>query len=514
LSTLGARADTDIMGHPRGLTILFFTEMWERFSYYGMRALLILYLTDHFLFTDTPAYSIFASYTALVYITPVLGGMIADRYIGFRRAIWYGGIMIMFGHIGMAFEGAEATLGTDGAVMQDEFSLQVLYLSLAFIVVGTGLLKASISSVVGNLYGEGDGRRDGGFTIFYMGINIGAFAAPLLCGYLAAQYGWSWGFGAAAVGMAAGLVVFHYGHQWLDGHGEAPDPAALNEPVLGGLTKSHFIAVACVLSIIPIWWLVQSGEVVGDLLTAIGGVLVLGVVGYAIKYLEPVERDRIFAILLLVPASILFWAFFEQTGSSIALFAKRGVDLQLLGVTVAPAQIQSINPLLIITLAPVFGMLWVWLNKRGWDPSLPVKFALALVQMGLGFYMFYLGIESAGAGQKVAFVWLVLGFFFHTTGELCLSPVGLSAVTKLSVPKIMGLMMGIWFLAAAFANYAAGLIAMTASIDGVPGENVAVEVALPLYGNLFESVAIAAIVSGIIMFAVSPFVRRLMHGVK
>jgi POT family proton-dependent oligopeptide transporter len=187
LSTLGARADTDIMGHPRGLTILFFTEMWERFSYYGMRALLILYLTDHFLFTDTPAYSIFASYTALVYITPVLGGMIADRYIGFRRAIWYGGIMIMFGHIGMAFEGAEATLGTDGAVMQDEFSLQVLYLSLAFIVVGTGLLKASISSVVGNLYGEGDGRRDGGFTIFYMGINIRANAAPLVCGYLAAQ---------------------------------------------------------------------------------------------------------------------------------------------------------------------------------------------------------------------------------------------------------------------------------------------------------------------------------------
>ena len=514
MSTLGARVDTDIMGHPRGLAILFFTEMWERFSYYGMRALLILYLTDHFLFTDTPAYAIFASYTALVYITPVLGGMIADRYIGFRRAIWYGGILIMLGHIGMAFEGAEATLGTDGTVTRDAFSLQVLYLSLAFIVAGTGLLKSSISSVVGNLYGRDDGRRDGGFTIFYMGINVGAFAAPILCGYLAAEYGWSWGFGAAAVGMAAGLIVFHYGHHWLDGHGEAPDPEALAQPILGPVTKGHAIGVACLLSILPIWWLVQSGDVVGDLLTVIGGILVAGVVAYAIRYLDSEDRDRLFAILLLVPASILFWAFFEQTGSSIALFAKRGVDLQLLGITVAPAQIQSINPLLIITMAPLFGMLWVWLSKKGWDPSLPTKFALALLQMGLGFYMFYLGIESAGEGQKVAFIWLVLGFFFHTTGELCLSPVGLSAVTKLSVPKIMGLMMGVWFLATAFANYVAGLIAMTASSDGAPGEDIPVDVALPLYGNLFESVAIAAIVAGIVMFAVAPFIRRLMHGVK
>ncbi len=514
MSTLGARADTDIMGHPRGLTILFFTEMWERFSYYGMRALLILYLSDHFLFADKPAYAIFASYTALVYITPVLGGVIADRYIGFRRAIWYGGILIMFGHIGMAIEGAEATLGTDGTVERDAFSLQILYLSLAFIVAGTGLLKSSISSVVGSLYGEGDGRRDGGFTIFYMGINIGAFAAPLLCGYLAAEYGWAWGFGAAAVGMAAGLVVFAFGHPWLDGRGEAPNPEVLNKSVLGPVTMGHAIAVACLVSILPIWWLVQSSGVVGSLLTAIGGVLVVGIVAYAIRYLKPEERDRIFAILLLIPASILFWAFFEQTGSSIALFAKRTVDLQLLGMTVAPAQIQSINPMLIFFLAPIFAVLWVWLSKRGWDPSLPTKFALALLQMGLGFYMFYLGIEAAAEGQKVGFVWLVLGFFFHTTGELCLSPVGLSAVTKLSVPKIMGLMMGVWFLASAFANYAAGLIAMTASADSAPGEDVPVEVALPLYGNLFESVAIAAIVAGTVMLAVAPFIRRLMHGVK
>ena len=514
MSILGASADNDILGHPRGLTILFFTEMWERFSYYGMRALLVLYLTDHFLFTDTPAYAIFASYTALVYITPVLGGIIADRYIGFRKAIWYGGILIMFGHIGMAVEGAEATISSEGNVLQDDFSLQVLYFSLALIVAGTGLLKSSISSVVGNLYSDGDGRRDGGFTIFYMGINIGAFAAPLACGYLAAEYGWSYGFGAAAVGMLAGLIIFSYGHHWLDGQGEAPNPEALQKPAFGPLKQGQLITIGCFLSVLPLWWLVQSGEVVGDLLTYGGVFLVVGMVVYAVKTLEPVERDRIFAILLLVPASILFWAFFEQTGSSIALFAKRGVDLQLLGMTVAPAQIQSINPLMIITLAPIFGALWVYLSKRGWDPSLPTKFAIALLQMGLGFYMFFLGIESASEGHKVAFIWLVLGFFFHTTGELCLSPVGLSAVTKLSVAKIMGLMMGIWFLATAFANYAAGLIAMTASFDGAPGEGVAVEQALPLYSGLFESVAWVALGASIVMFIVSPFIRRLMHGVK
>jgi proton-dependent oligopeptide transporter, POT family len=507
-------ANTDILGHPRGLIILFFTEMWERFSYYGMRALLILYLTDHFLLADKPAYGLFASYTALVYITPMLGGIIADRYIGFRRAIWYGGILIMLGHIGMTIEGAEATISADGSVIRDSFSLQVLYLSMAFIVAGTGLLKSSISSVVGNLYGANDGRRDGGFTIFYMGINVGAVLAPIICGGLAMAYGWSWGFGAAAVGMFSGLVVFAYGQHWLDGQGEAPNPEELKSPVLGFLNKGQVISIACVLSVLPFWWLVQSGEIVGDLLTYGGIFMVVGIVGYAVTTMEPEERDRIIAILLLLPASILFWAFFEQTGTSIALFAKRGVDLQLFGLAVAPAQIQSINPAFIILLAPFFAALWVVLSKKGWDPSIPTKFALALVQMGLGFYMFFLGIESAAEGEKVAFIWLILGFFFHTTGELCLSPVGLSAVTKLSIPKIMGLMMGVWFLATAFANYAAGLIAKTSSADTAPGENVPVEQALPLYGTLFESVAIVAVLAGIVMFVVSPLIRRLMHGVK
>ena len=514
MSTTAPAEQPTIMGHPRGLAVLFFTEMWERFSYYGMRALLILYLTDHFLFADSPAYALFASYTALVYITPVLGGIIADRYLGFKKAIWYGGILIMLGHIGMAFEGAEAALGAGGVVERDATSLQILYLALALIVAGTGLLKSSISAVVGELYTQQDKKRDAGFTIFYMGINVGAFAAPLVCGYLAAEYGWSWGFGAAALGMLAGLVVFVRGQKLLDGKGEPPRPEVLRSRIAGPLTQEFVVLLGCVLSVIPFWFLVQNGEIVGDTLTYGGLTLVVGVVIYAVNNLNPTERDRMFALLLLIPASILFWAFFEQTGTSIALFAKRGVELELLGMSVAPAQIQSINPMMIFLMAPAFATLWVLLGKRGWDPSLPVKFGLALVQMGIGFYMFVIGIESAADGQKVAFIWLVMGFFFHTTGELCLSPVGLSAVTKLSVPRVMGLMMGIWFLATSFANFVAGEIAKMSSIEKTPGEDIAVDAALPIYGALFESVALWAVIAGVVMFLVSPFIRRLMHGVR
>ncbi|MBI1181908.1 MAG: MFS transporter [Alphaproteobacteria bacterium] len=512
MAQAGTRAT--ILGHPRGLAVLFLTEMWERFSYYGMRALLIFYLTKHFLFADSPAYGIFAGYTALVYIAPIIGGFVADRYLGFRRAILVGGILIMFGHFGMAFEGAPAVADAAGRVSRDGLSLQVMYFSLALIVTGTGLLKANISSIVGSLYDEGDRRRDAGFTIFYMGINVGAFLAPLACGWLGETYGWSYGFGAAGVGMALGLVVFVTGRRWLEGQGEPPDPAALRRRVFAGLTLEQTVIGCCVLTPVPIWILVQNSEVVGGLLGVAGGLAILAVVVYAAMKLERVARDRIFALLILLPFHSLFWAFFEQTGTSIALFADRAVDLHLFGLTVEPAQIQAINPLCIILFAPVVAAIWVGLDRYGREPHIPAKFALGLAQIGIGFFMFVAGIKFAGEGQRVAFLWLVLGYLFHSTGELCISPVGLSAATKLSPGKIAGLMMGVWFLSNAFANYGAGLIAMTSSIDRAPGAGVAVGEALPVYGAMFQSVAWVALASAAVLLVLSPLLKRLMHGVR
>jgi POT family proton-dependent oligopeptide transporter len=420
----------------------------------------------------------------------------------------------MLGHFGMAFEGAPAVADAVGNVTRDGSALQIMYLSLALIVTGTGLLKANISSIVGSLYEEGDRRRDAGFTIFYMGINVGAFLAPLLCGWLGETYGWSWGFGAAGVGMALGLIVFVMGRSWLEGVGEPPDPDALRRPVLAGVTLGQTVVAASVLAVLPVWLLVQNSEVVGTALGLAGALAIVGVVLYATARLEPVARDRVFALLILLPFHSLFWAFFEQTGTSIAKFSERGIDLSLFGMAVAPSQIQAINPLCIIIFAPIVAAIWMGLDRFGKEPHIPAKFALGLAQVGIGFFMFVIGIKMAGEGERVAFIWLVLGFLFHSTGELCISPVGLSAATKLSLGRIAGLMMGVWFLSNAFANYGAGLIAKTSSIEHAPGSDIPVAEALPVYGEMFMSVGWVAIGCALLLLALSPLLKRLMHGVR
>jgi POT family proton-dependent oligopeptide transporter len=509
-----AATGATFLGHPRGLVILFLTEMWERFSYYGMRSMLIFYLTQHFLFSDTPAYGIYSAYISMIYISPIIGGFVADRWLGFRRAVLIGGILIACGHAGMAVEGAQATLDAAGQVHRDGLSMQILYFSLALIVTGTGLLKANISAIVGSLYSEGDRRRDGGFTIFYMGINIGAFIATLTCAKVAQLYGWSYGFGLAGIGMVVGVIIFILGRSWLEGHGEPPDPAVLAKPVFVGLTLNQTVIGACILVVFPVWLLVQNGAVVGGALGLAGGLAILAVIVYATLKLEPVARNRVFAILLLMPFHALFWAFFEQTGTSMALFAERGVDLTLFGVPLAAGQIQSINPICVILFAPVIALAWTLLDRRDWEPGIPVKFALGLLQIGLGFLVFVLGIQLAGPGEKVWLGWLALGILLHSTGELCISPVGLSAVTKLSIARISGLMMGVWFLSNAFANYGAGLIAMTASIEHMPGKEVDVVQALPVYGSMFTSVGWTAVGCAGFLLLISPLLKKLMHGVR
>src|SRR5688572_19912785 len=393
---IAARKEPEALGHPKGLYMLFFAEMWERFSYYGMRALLIFYLTKHWLFDDGKSNLIYGAYTSLVYITPVLGGYLADRYLGQRRAVLFGGILLMCGHFLMAVEGVGG---------QDDPTINVFWTALAFIIVGSGFLKANISVMVGQLYKLTDTRRDGAYTIFYMGINLGAAVGTILVGYLGETIGWGYGFGLAGIGMLAGLIVFVLGRGTLHGAGEAPRPLAKN-------TEWSLYAIG-VAAVAVIWALIQYQDIIQTLLI-ISGVGLLGYVLYEAFKLEPQARDRIFAILFLIALNPIFWGLFEQAGGSLNLYTDRFVDRA--GV---PASLfQSINPIYIILLAPLFAGLWVVLGKRGLEPSAPAKFGLALLQVGAGFLVFVLGASSVGAEVMTPVVFVFLIYLLHTTGEL------------------------------------------------------------------------------------------------
>jgi len=492
-TTYPAEAEKTLLGHPRGLFVLFFAEMWERFSYYGMRALLIFYLTQHWLFSDERSSVIYGAYTALVYITPVLGGYLADRYLGQRKAVLFGAVLLTFGHFLMAFEGSGG---------QADPTISVFWLALSFIIVGSGFLKANISVIVGQLYPRTDVRRDGAYTIFYMGINVGAAFGTIVAGYLGQTYGWRYGFGAAGVGMLLGLIVFIWGKPLLMGKGEAPDPARLDSRV-GGLKLEWLLYLIGFAGVATAWVLIQYQQVVGWLLGGFGLVLVLYVLGYAVLKLERDDRDRIFAAMFLILGSILFWALFEQAGSSLNLFTDRYVDR----AGVPAAIFQSINPIYIIMFAPVFAWLWTWLGRRGLEPPAPAKFGFAMVQLGAGFLVLVAGAYAVGIENLTPVIFIFLIYLLHTTGELCLSPVGLSAMNRLAPAHMASLIMGTWFFASATGNYAAGLIAAATGAEEAAAEGVAKETVLEVY----TTVGWVAVGVGIGILAVSPLIKRLMH---
>jgi proton-dependent oligopeptide transporter, POT family len=481
------------LGHPKGLFMLFFAEMWERFSYYGMRALLIFYLTKHWLFSDEKSGLIYGAYTSLVYITPVLGGYLADRYLGQRKAVLFGAVLLTFGHFLMGIEGAGG---------QDAASLSVFWLALAFIIVGSGFLKANISVMVGQLYPRTDIRRDGAYTIFYMGINLGAALGALLCGYLGEVYGWRYGFGAAGVGMLLGLIVFIWGKPLLLGRGESPDAARLSQPV-AGVKFEWLIYLVGVAAVGVVWWLVQNQAIVGSVLGVAGAILVAYVLFTAVTKLEAQDRDRIFAALFLIVGSIMFWALFEQAGSSLNLYADRYVDR----AGVPASTFQSINAIYIVLLAPLFAWLWTSLGRKGIEPSAPMKFGLAMLQLGLGFLVLKWGAEAAGIGNATPVLFIFLIYFLHTTGELCLSPVGLSAMNRLSPAHLASLIMGTWFFASATGNFAAGLIAGATGSEKASGEGAAKELVLSVY----NSIGWYAIGFGVLVLVISPLIKKLMH---
>lgn len=479
---VATQSEPEFAGHPKGLYMLFFAEMWERFSYYGMRALLIFYLTKHWLFSDGKANLIYGAYTSLVYITPVLGGYLADRYLGQRKAVLFGGLLLAAGHSLMAVEG-------NGG--QTDPAINVFWLALAFIIVGSGFLKANISVMVGQLYKLTDIRRDGAYTIFYMGINLGAAIGTILVGYLGETIGWGYGFGLAGIGMLAGLIVFVLGKKSLNGAGEAP--VALSK------AKEWSLYAIGVAAVGVIWALVQYQDVIQTLLI-ISGVSLLGYVLYESFKLDKEPRERMFAILFLISLNPLFWGLFEQAGGSMSLFTDRFVDRG--GV---PASLfQSINPIIIIFTAPVFAGLWVWLGRQGRDPSAPAKFGLALAQMGLANLVLVWGAESFGVAAMTPVFFVLAYYFFATTAELCLSPVGLSAMNRLAPSFMASLIMGAWFYMTAVGNFVAGKIG---EATGGEGGQMTKQGLLDVY-ELFGYISIGI---AVVVLLLSPIVKRWMH---
>ncbi len=477
--------------HPPGLSTLFFTEMWERFSYYGMRALLVLFMTDVVAhgglgMTVVTATALYGLYTFAVYAVALPGGWIADRLTGQRQAVLIGGVIIAVGHLTLAIP-----------------TLSAFYLGLALIVVGTGLLKPSVSAIVADLYPEGGARRDAGFSIFYMGINVGALAGPLVCGTLGERVNWHLGFSAAGVGMIFGVVQYVRGWRHLGDAGLLRQQAG--DDRVSALRSFWWGTGVVVALVVVVTWLQRSGVFAFSILAvaqATGttmAALVLLYFAYIFVFgrLSHDERRRVAVIPVLFVAAAVFWSGYEQTGSSLNLFADGLTNRMVLGMEVPTTWLQSVNPLFIILLAPVVGALWVRLGSK--NPSIPAKFTYGLLLLGLGFLVLAWGATFTTDGL-VSPMWLVVTYFFHTVGELCLSPVGLSSITKLSPKRLVGQMMGIWFMATALGSLFAGLVA-----------GLVESLALP---QLFGAVGLIVIGGGVVMLLASGPVRRLAGDVR
>jgi len=491
------------MGHPRGLSTLFFSEMWERFSYHGMRALLVLFMTaaltpalNHGLgFSVGNAAAVYGLYTALVYLFTLAGGWVADNLWGQRKAVFVGGCIIATGHFTMA----GPLIGLP--------DLPSFFLGLGLIITGTGLLKPNVSTMVGELYPEGGARRDAGFSIFYMGINLGAILGPTICSFLGEGYNFHWGFSAAGFGMVLGLIQYKMGDQYLGtvGHLKSDDGAE----VLSRRSRNLYLTLLGVVAVAVAFGLMANASIINVTLQQVAEALGYAIIAMAILYFVYLfvaggygkeEKQRLGVIFWLFILAAVFWSGFEQAGSSMNLFARDLTDRTFFGWTMPAGWLQNINPIFIVILAPVFGTMWVELAKRNANPSIPLKFALGLFGLAAGFFVISWGAANATIDNKVTPAWLVVTYFLHTTGELCLSPVGLSSVTKLAPRDRVGQMMGVWFVAAALGNLFAGLQA---------GRLESLEPT-----SLFWQVAMFAALAGIVALLMARPVRKLMGNIE
>lgn len=480
--------------HPRQLYLLFFTEMWERFSFYGMKALLLAYMVMELGFEEGKGYAILGAYAALVYTMPVFGGMLADRLLGGQKAVLFGGILMSAGHIVLAFP-----VGWS------------FYTGLALIICGNGFFKPNISTMVGGLYDDNDQRKDSAFSIFYMGINVGAALGGAVCGWVAHAWSWHAGFGVAGVFMILGTVVFNAGRKSLGRVGLPPHPDRLKEK-WGGLIRNDLAVYLLTLLTLPVIIALFNRHQVMDGVMLVLGVASLFYLLYEAFRMDAEGRNKLLAATVLISFSILFWAFYEQNAGSLNLFAIRNVDMVVGGTELPALSVNNfIPPAWVIVLSSVFAWLWLWLNRRGWEPGTPVKFALSFVFVGIGFLTFFLGTEMAVAG-KIPLLMLVAGYFFIICGELCISPIGLSMVTKLSPHHMVGLIMGIWFLASALGEFVAAKIG---ALMVVPAEVVNDAVAsLPYYAQILRQIGYISIGVGLVLLLCTPFLSRWMGKVR
>lgn len=489
----------DFLGHPKALWNLFGTEFWERFMYYGMRAMLAVHVAAQFFAHLSGAEAreqaslTYGGFTSLVYMTGILGGFVADRILGYQRSIMLGGVLMAI-----------------GSFMLMAPDLTTFVMGLAVLVIGNGLFKPNISTMVGKLYAPGDPRRDSGFTIFYMGINAGALIAPIICATLIGQkFGYRWGFFTAGMGMLLGLMIFQIFKGWLGHVGTPPEGQKGIGPILKVL-----VGAACL--VLPVYYLLSKSDVLAVVLGVMMAILALYFIWSGINSGEKAQLHRYIAMLILFFANILFWSLFEQAGSSLNFLAQDHVKMPeatLFGWQPTFEIFQSVNPVFIILLAPLFASLWVKLDKADWNPSIPRKFAIGLLGAALGFYVLVFAIKNtADANQNISWIWLTLTYLIHTMGELCLSPIGLAMVTKLARPQETGLAMGGWFLSIAMANFVAGRIAAIAS--GGTGEVADRASALANYGSTFNQLFWLGLGCAVVFFLLSPVINKLMHGVK
>jgi proton-dependent oligopeptide transporter, POT family len=575
------------LGHPRQLARLFSVEMWERFGFYGMRALLVLYLTKHFLIADYQANGIVGGYLSLVYLTPVIGGWLADYYLGSKRSVKWGALVMAVGYLLLCFGGDQAKpyatiegqryeiqvarsgsvldtkdtkqwlvadgqrltirglpdgsvqlVGDNGQVAKtvakdsfqpgaerSPFYLTLMLVALSLIVIGNGFFKPNISTIVGTLYDKGDRRRDAGFTIFYWGINIGSIGGQILCPIFTTWFGWWAGFAVVVVGMLIGYSLIQFDGGRLAGYGEPPERT--------GPDRAWVIYILSLLSI-PIFWLIfrnvmntheaAAGSGLWGYIVAtpfLGKVLfvtflaaVIGIPIWSYRVGNKAEFQMMLAAIILVVFNVTFWTLFEQAASSLTLFADRNTTLELFGIFVSAPQTQNFNPITIVIFAPIMSWLWIALAKKGLEPSIQVKFGIALLLVGLGFVVLSWSTATANADFRVALWWLVLTYFLHSIAELCISPVGLSMITKLSIARVVGMMMGVWFLSISIGEYLAGAAAQAASVQTVGGEVTNPQLALQTYSHTFLIGGESTMVAGVILLAISPWLRKLMHGVK
>jgi POT family proton-dependent oligopeptide transporter len=472
--------------------------MWERFTFYGNRALLILFMVNYLKFDDAKGNIIYGVYQSLIYAMPVLGGMLADKILGQRRSILWGGVLLAIGSFVMAIPVKES-----------------FFVGMSILIVGNGYFKPNISTIVGNLYKEEDSRRDGGFSFFYMGINIGGMLGGLICGWVGQQVNWHLGFGIAGLFMLFGLFIFLKKQKQLGPIGLPPSTEKLHAKTSFGFSKEIMVYILSILAI-PVFIVILNYYTIYSYLINPFGIVALLYVIYTAAKLGKEAFAKIMVALILIIFSSLFWAFYEQGGGSLNLYAERNVNMKLLGIHLSSAAVNnSINSAMIVLLTPFFVWLWLWLANRKKEPNAAVKFALGLMQLGLGFYILVIGASFAQGGM-VSLLFFVIGYLFMSTGELCLSPIGLSAITKLSPPKMVGLMMGMWFLASSYGQYLAGLIGSLMAIPGedATGKAMTATESLGIYTNVFAKIGWVSAGCGLVLLLLSPWLKRMMKEIK